>query len=159
MNITKIIIGIDDSKYAEHAAAYGFELARKVDAAVGLVNIIEPAIIAPTGGADTMTGIPSEATTMTDLELLNIQDDLTESILDRTVKKYADGLNVTQFSDYGFTSDGIIKCSHVFGADLIVIGTHSRTGIDRLLMGSVAEHIVRHSDIPVLVIPFVEVGG
>ncbi len=42
------------------------------------------------------------------------------------------------------------------GAKMIVIGTHSRTGIDRFFMGSVAEQVVRHSDIPVLVVPFVE---
>ena len=54
-------------------------------------------------------------------------------------------------------ADGIIQCSKDFGADLIiVIGTHSRTGFDRLLMGSVAEDVVRHSEIPVLVVPFEE---
>jgi nucleotide-binding universal stress UspA family protein len=42
---------------------------------------------------------------------------------------------------------------------MIVIGTHSRTGIDRLLMGSVAEHVIRHSEVPVLVVPMVEEGS
>jgi nucleotide-binding universal stress UspA family protein len=41
MDITKILIGIDESKYADNAAAYGFNLARKVSATVGIVNIIE----------------------------------------------------------------------------------------------------------------------
>jgi len=41
------------------------------------------------------------------------------------------------------------KCS----ADIIVIGTHGRTGIDRLLLGSVAEKLVRLSTIPVLLVP------
>ena len=43
-----------------------------------------------------------------------------------------------------------------FSADLIVVGTHNRTGLDRLIMGSVAENVVRHAQVPVLVIPFKE---
>jgi nucleotide-binding universal stress UspA family protein len=63
-------------------------------------------------------------------------------------------MQVTHFTEYGSTASGIIECSKEFGADLIVIGTHSRSGLDRLLMGSVAEHVVRHSEVPVLVVPF-----
>ncbi|MCK5448496.1 MAG: universal stress protein, partial [Gemmatimonadetes bacterium] len=39
------------------------------------------------------------------------------------------------------------------GVDLIVIGTHGRTGVPRLLIGSVAERVVRHASCPVLVVP------
>jgi nucleotide-binding universal stress UspA family protein len=38
------------------------------------------------------------------------------------------------------------------GADLIVVGTHGRTGLDRLLMGSVAERVIGFADCPVLVV-------
>ena len=72
------------------------------------------------------------------------------------IKKYARGTEDNHFTEYGSTADGIIKCSTEFGADLIVVGTHSRTGLDRLLMGSVAEHVVRHSNVPVLVVPLSE---
>jgi nucleotide-binding universal stress UspA family protein len=65
---------------------------------------------------------------------------------------------VSHYNEFGDTSDGIINCSREFGADMIVIGTHSRSGIDRLLMGSIAEQVVRQSEIPVLVVPFVEEG-
>ena len=40
-----------------------------------------------------------------------------------------------------------------WNADIIVLGTHGRTGISHLIMGSVAEKIVRHSEIPVFIIP------
>jgi len=39
---------------------------------------------------------------------------------------------------------------------MIVVGTHSRKGIDRLFMGSIAENVVRHSKVPVLVVPLKE---
>jgi nucleotide-binding universal stress UspA family protein len=46
-----------------------------------------------------------------------------------------------------------VEAAHRAGATLVVVGTHGRTGLRRLALGSVAEHVVRHSDLPVLVIP------
>ena len=158
MNINKIIIGIDDSKYAEHAAEYGFDLARTIKAEVGLVNIVEPLTTMTPGGTDILTGIPGEASVTSDMDMLNIQTQITENIIERIINNFGEGLTVTKFSEYGSTAEGIIKCANEFGAGLIVIGTHSRSGFDRLLMGSVAEHVVRHSQIPVLVVPFKEEG-
>ncbi|MGZ3944749.1 MAG: universal stress protein [Mucilaginibacter sp.] len=155
MKISKILIAVDDSKYAEHAAEYGFELAHLSKAEVGLVNIVEPLTV-PSAGPDSITGAIFEPPAVTDPDLINIQKEASENVIDRTVKRFAGDLKVTQFSEYGSTADEILKCSNQFNADLIVIGTHSRTGLDRLLMGSVAEDIVRHSVVPVLVVPFQE---
>jgi nucleotide-binding universal stress UspA family protein len=154
MNINKIIIGIDDSRYAEHAAEYGFNLARTFKAEIGLVNIVEPlATMTPTG-TDVLTGIPGEASVIGDMDMLNVQTEIAGNIIDRTIKTFGEGLTVTQFSEYGSTAEGIIKCANEFGADMIVVGTHSRSGLERLIVGSVAEHVVRYSEIPVLVVPF-----
>lgn len=155
MRIKKILIAIDDSKYAEHAAEYGFDLAHSYKAHVGLVNIVEP-IILPGTGTDSITGITFQSSNMEDAELIKVQEESSENILQKTIKKLAGNLQITTFSEYGSKADGIISCSKEFGADIIVIGTHSRSGFDRLLMGSVAEHVVRHSEVPVLVVPFVE---
>jgi len=155
MMITKILIGIDDSKQAEHAAEYGFDIARKFNAEVGLVNIVEPAVMPQVSmGADPLTGMPVQGAGFDEMEMLDIQKNIADNIVDRTIKKFAADMNVTHFTEYGSTADGIIDCSKEFKADLIIIGTHSRHGIDRLLMGSVAEHVIRHSQIPVLVVPF-----
>lgn len=155
MKIQRILIGIDDSKYAENAAAYGFEMARTLGSQVGIVNIVEP-IIFPSSNSDTITGTTFESGGIPDTEILNAQTESAENTMDRTIKKFAGDLNVTQFTDFGSTAEGILKCSKEFAADLVIIGTHSRSGLDRLLMGSIAEHVVRHSDVPVLVVPFRE---
>jgi nucleotide-binding universal stress UspA family protein len=155
MTIKRVLIGIDDSKFAEHAAEYGFDIAHKFKAAVGLVNIVEPIIIPQTlSGTDTLTGMSATDTSIEEMEILDVRRSQSKSIIDQAIEKFAGDIQVTQFHEYGSTADGIINCSKEFGADLIVIGTHSRTGLDRLLMGSVAEHVVRHSEIPVLVVPF-----
>jgi nucleotide-binding universal stress UspA family protein len=155
MKISKIIIGIDDSKFAEYAASYGFDMAKAFNAHVGLVHIVEPAV-APATPTDTIMGMPMQDNVFTGIEqteIMHIQDEQADNIITRTIKKYAGDLQVTHFNEYGSTADGILNCSREFKADLIVIGTHSRSGIDRLLMGSVAESVVRNSEIPVLVVP------
>jgi nucleotide-binding universal stress UspA family protein len=154
MMIEKILIAIDDSAYAEHAAEYGFDIARKFNAAVGLVNIVVPAMMPQMGTSnDPILGTPSMGIGIEEMELMDIQKNQSENIIDRTIKKFAGDMPVTHFTEYGQTADGILTCGKEFKADLIVIGTHSRTGIDRFLMGSVAEHVVRHSEVPVLVVP------
>jgi nucleotide-binding universal stress UspA family protein len=52
----------------------------------------------------------------------------------------------------GSTRPTILQVAEELGADLIVMGTHGRTGLARVLLGSVAEYVVRHSRIPVLTI-------
>lgn len=152
----KILIGIDNSKFAEHATKVGFDLARQFGSAVGLVHIIEPAYIQSPITDPTM-GMPLDTSAdMVGMEVLNVQTKISEDIIDNTIAKYGEGLEVIHFTDYGSTADGIINCSKEFDADLIVVGTHSRSGLDRLLMGSVAEHVVRHSEVPVLVVPLKE---
>lgn len=157
MKISKILIGIDDSKFAEYAASYGFDIARTFNAHVGLVHIVEPAVT-PETSSDSILGMPMSSPDYSEMNMLDIQKDNAENIIDRTISKYADGLQVTHFNEYGSTADGILNCCKEFKADLIVIGTHSRSGIDRLLMGSVAETVVRKSHVPVLVVPLIEGG-
>ncbi|WP_321371912.1 universal stress protein [uncultured Desulfuromusa sp.] len=66
--------------------------------------------------------------------------------------------NLVDFTDYeclivaGLPYEQIIKQAEEKSADLIVLGTHGRTGIDHVLFGSTAEKVVRKSDVPVLTV-------
>ncbi|MDB5023201.1 MAG: putative universal stress protein [Mucilaginibacter sp.] len=155
MTIHKILIAVDDSKYAQHAAEFGFDLARTYKAEVGLVSIVEP-IIYPVSGTDTITGVPVEGSNIDEAAMLKIQSESAENMMQQTKKMLAGDLQVTQYTEFGLTADGILKCGKEFNADMIVVGTHSRTGLGRLFMGSVAEDVVRHSHVPVLVVPLRE---
>jgi nucleotide-binding universal stress UspA family protein len=153
----KILIGIDDSKFADCAVEYGFNLAHKLNAEVVLVHIIEPVIAAPVASVDASIGMPFDtAADMVTPELYHIQDERARNILEAAIKKYGKSVQITTCSEYGDTADGILNCGKTHHADMIVIGTHSRTGIDRFIMGSVAEHVIRHAEIPVLVVPMKE---
>jgi len=153
MKIKKVLIGIDDSKIAEHAAEYGFELARAFGGQVGLVHVIEPTEMPLTGSADPMLGDTLQDIAANDVELLNIRNTASNKLVDSIIERFGKGVSVTHFTEFGDTADGIIEASKEFNADTIVVGTHSRTGLDRFLMGSVAEHVVRYATIPVLVVP------
>lgn len=154
MAIRKILIAVDDSKYAENAAGFGFDMARIHNAEVGLVSIVEPIIYQPSRVTDSITGIPViEGPNVDETDMLKVQSESAENIVQQTIKKFAGNISVTRFTEFGATADSILKCSKEFNADLIVVGTHNRKGLDRLFMGSVAEHVVRHSHIPVLVVP------
>jgi nucleotide-binding universal stress UspA family protein len=60
---------------------------------------------------------------------------------------------VSEASSLGDVSDIVLKAAAEFNADLLVMGTHGRRGVQRLILGSVAEGCVRQSTIPVLLIP------
>jgi len=155
MKFEKILIGIDDSKYSENAARYGFDLAHTYNAQVGLVHITEPVVISqPTDPS--MVGSIMPTFGVDEPEILNVQQEYSSKLIEDTIKKYADDLHVTQFNEFGSTTDAILDCIARFDADLVVLGTHSRSGLDRFFMGSVAEDVVRHSPVPVLVVPLKE---
>ena len=52
----------------------------------------------------------------------------------------------------GYATEEILAAADKYNADIIVMGTHGRKGIDRILFGSVAEKVVTQSKIPVLTI-------
>src|ERR1700761_4962079 len=100
MKIKKILIGIDDSKFAEHATEYGFDIAHTYKAHVGLVHIVEPMMIPPTNsGSDIVLGTAPQVIGVNEMEILDIQNQASESLNERTAKKFGKGLEVTQFNE------------------------------------------------------------
>lgn len=156
MKIRKILIGIDESEFSRYAAAYGFDIAHTYGAEVGLVNIVEPVVV-PTDTQDGLLGMPFDTNlNLPGTELETLQVNRSATLLDQAAKEWGEGLEIAQFTQYGSTVEGIIECSKEFNADLIVIGTHRRTGIDKFFLGNVAEQVVNRSLIPVLVVPYIE---
>lgn len=157
MKIRKILIGIDESEFSRYAAAYAFDIAHTYSAEVGLVHIVEP-IIVPTDTQDgLMGGMPFDPNlSLPGTELETLQTERSAALLDQTAKEWGEGLEIAHFTQYGSTAEGIIECGKEFNADLIVLGTHRRTGIDKFFLGNVAEQVVNKSLIPVLVVPYIE---
>lgn len=144
----KILIATDGSDLAARALEHGASLAKIVGADVVVVTVIEPAALM--GG-----GYVSAAGTVFDPipELVEAQKDATSKLLQKAVAKVAEhGVNATyEYVDNSFPAEGIISTAERVGADLIVMGSHGRRGLGRLLLGSQTNEVLAHTKIPVLV--------
>ena len=135
-----IVIPTDGSEFAENAAERGFDLARHHDAAVHVVSVADTGMLGdlrlPGDDASADDAIRAKA------------EEFVDRLADRAA---AAGLEVTTAVPDGTAKNGIVDYADSVGADVIVMGTSGRGGVERLVLGSVAEHVVRHSDVDVLV--------
>lgn len=141
MSFKKILISVDSSEFSMEAAKRGLELAHQLHAKTALLYVVDSS--KSMGSID--AGItPEMATTVLKKEV--------EETLDQLATMY-NGNELMKFMPEGLPHDTILKTAETWEADLIVMGTHGRTGLRHLLVGSVAEHIIRESKIPVMVVP------
>jgi nucleotide-binding universal stress UspA family protein len=141
MSYSKILIAVDSSEYSMQAAKKGLELSHQLDAKTALLYVVDTS--KALGNID--AGISAE-------QSLIVLKKEAEQTLDELAAMY-NGKSIMKFIPEGLPTKDIIKTAEIWEADLIVMGTHGRTGLMHLLVGSVAEHIIRHSKIPVMVIP------
>ena len=135
------LVPIDFSEYANQALDYALTLAGKLGARVTLLYVIQPLQL---GGVD--MGVTLHATYFQDLEA-EIRRDMA-SLLERVT---AAGLEGDFVIVHGVPFHEIIEAAKTQQVDLIVMGTHGRTGLQHLFLGSVAEKVVRLAPCPVLV--------
>ncbi len=136
----KIVIAIDNDPTSEKIALNGFQLGLQLNAEIALLSVVDLTMLI-TEGAIT----PKEFADIT----INDYKKNQQMLVDTVFKGY----NVKAFVEEGIPHEVILNMAKKWNADIIVLGTHGRTGISHLIMGSVAEKIVRHSEIPVFIIP------
>ena len=153
MEFKKILIGIDDSRQSEKAATYGFALAKLLQAEVGLVEAVEPIIVSAVNTGMVGGEMDMLSNRLPQPEIMDAQEASAKTVMQRFVAMYGEEHHITQFLETGDAATVVIDVAVKFQADLIVVGSHGRSGFNRLLSGSVAEDVSRHSEIPVLVVP------
>jgi nucleotide-binding universal stress UspA family protein len=82
-----------------------------------------------------------------------LQAKFTEALEARANRVRGQGLTCSSSSVEGAAAQEIVRRATQSGADLIVVGTHGRSGLTHALVGSVAERVVQHATCPVLVVP------
>ncbi len=139
----KILITADISEMAEKVILKGVELAKELNAEYSVISVTDDTIMVP----DTATFVMPQV-----IESQKEQASSTiRGILERNGLKPA---NV--FFEIGDTVDKIIEKAGEYKADILVVGTHGRTGLDHLLLGSMAEKLIRTSPISIFVAKFKE---
>jgi nucleotide-binding universal stress UspA family protein len=146
-NFKRILIAIEDSPFSEKATRIGFNLAKTLNAKVALLNVMDPPSTSYTG--DPLLG--QQPLIMP--EIAQLQEEASKAVLERFGELWSGEQELTTFSQMGNPRVEILATAEEWKADLIILGTHGRTGFDHFISGSVAEGVARRSLCPVLIVP------
>jgi nucleotide-binding universal stress UspA family protein len=130
----KILMGIDDSKYSEDVTRTIVTQFRTEHTAVRVLHVLQPSAPAPPQMA------PGYAPELDDQKKPAL--DLVERIASELRSA---GFTVDTAVEVGDIRERILDSAAEWGADLIVVGSHGRRGVQRFLLGSVAEFVARHA--------------
>ena len=143
MEVTKIVVGIDFSDESTAAAQHAMNIARRTGAEVILVHV------------GVVLGAQAHPPTEPARELERLAQDQLASDRERLEQLRerisGQGVSVSHMVMDGFPDSGLCEAVESLGAELLIVGTHGRTGFKRFLLGSVAERTVRNSHSATLV--------
>jgi len=143
-----ILVATDGSDLAERALDHAIALGKALNSEIIVVTVTEPTTVV--GG-----GYSAVAGTMIDPipELLEAQAASAKALLAKAEAKVKSaGLSAkTVYVDGSYPADGIIQTADEVSADLIVMGSHGRRGLGRLLLGSQTNNVLAQTKVPVLV--------
>jgi nucleotide-binding universal stress UspA family protein len=141
MEINKIIVPVDFGKTTIKLVEFALYIATQLTAEIGFCHVVEPFSM-----GDMMLGSPS----LGDLEKqirINAEERMANLIEDNDGK----GLTCRGKVLFGDTVEEIIAYAREQRAGMIIIGTHGAKGLEKIMLGSVAERVVKRSDCPCLV--------
>lgn len=147
----KILIALDYNPTAQKVAEIGYDLAKAMNAQVILLHVTSGAIYYSSLNYSPIMGFDNFANaveTNTTEELRRVAQDY----LDKSKKHLGDETIETVVKN-GVFGETILNTATELKVDIIVMGTHSRRGLEKILIGSVAEDVLHHSTIPLLIIP------
>lgn len=143
MNIRHILVATDFSEASEAALIAARRYARAFEARVTVANVFDPMPLSPA------VSYPTQIWTGANFGAQIEQE--TRKLLDEARTKWFVDVDVEALPiRHTSASTALCDAADDREADLIIVGTHGRTGMTRLLLGSVAEQVVRHAHVPVL---------
>jgi nucleotide-binding universal stress UspA family protein len=134
----RILLPTDGSEGAKRAVEHALELAEKFDAELHVLNVVD---VRSKSTADMWTDVLGE--------LEDAGKEIAEEIVEEADER---GIDAKPEVIKGVPSREIVSHAEEDDVDLIVMGTHGRTGLDRVLVGSVAEKVVRTANVPVMTV-------
>ena len=140
MPFKRILIAVDTSDIGAHATLVGLQLASALGAEIAFIHVIGPAV---SDGAWYAVASP---------ELAEQPDEEISQVLAKLQGRAPIPKEAQRFAPMGDPAPSIAGASRDWAADLVVIGSHGREGVDRVLLGSVAEGVARHAPCPVLIV-------
>ncbi|HVF56077.1 MAG TPA: universal stress protein [Pyrinomonadaceae bacterium] len=146
MNVRSILLPTDFSECAGHALPAAASLARLTGARIICLHVVEP-VVPAVGWTPVAEPLLPSAEVGEQLE-----DSATRELPKIAGSAEFAGLDVEDVIAHGEAASEIVRVAKERGVELIVISSHGRTGLGRILFGSTAESVVRHAHCPVLVV-------
>ena len=142
IKIERILVPTDISEFSEHALRYGCEFARRFDAELHLLNVVQDVVaMVPEPGM----AFPAPGEYMQELQQAS------QAALERLPDPgWVEGVSIVREIRVGTPFVEIVRYARSADIDLIVIGTHGRSGLAHVLLGSTAERVIRKAPCPVL---------
>lgn len=135
--IRTILLATDLTAASREATERAIDLAGRLGARLLIVNVLEKRRLAGAGSHERVDQARSER----------------EALLVKVVRDArAAGITAEFLVWEGDPGGSIAAAAEAEGADLVVVGTRGRSGAERMLLGSVSDHVVRHAECPVLVV-------
>jgi nucleotide-binding universal stress UspA family protein len=139
MSFRRILIGLDASPISLQAVGTGFDLAAALGAEMSTLYVDDP----PVANSGEI-GLAQE-------ELLQLADQ-DDSAVRQAIQRAGVPKAAAHFVRVGDPATAICQAAEEWRADLIVVGSHGRGGVGRVLLGSVADAVARHAACPVLIV-------
>jgi nucleotide-binding universal stress UspA family protein len=140
-----VLIATDGSQLSIDAARRGVTLLAQATS-VTLLTVLTEVPGDDAGGFEGSVYSPEEQDKLWEAEQREAADELARTAAALT------GCEIDRRVELGDVATTICRVAEEIPADVIVVGSHGRTGLKRMLLGSVSEHVVRHSPCPVLVV-------
>jgi len=149
----KVLIALDYNPGAQRIAETGYELSKALNAQTILLHVISSATYYSSLNYSPIVGFDSSSNLdVVQTDSIEKVKGLAQIYLDKSKRLLGDKAiqTIVKEGDFGET---ILQTAREFKADLIIMGTHKHKGLDRILMGSIVENVLQHTDIPLLIIP------
>lgn len=153
-----ILVPLDGSERAASALAHAEAIAKLNNAHLVLIQVIPSAamLVSETAIASPGMGMPAVDPFLSAAQFDSVEDALiqeaTKTLNDAAKPLQDSGLNVDTVILSGLPADSITTYAKEHNIDLIVMSTHGRTGLSRLVFGSVAESVVRQANCPIMLV-------
>jgi nucleotide-binding universal stress UspA family protein len=149
--IKKILIAIDESKYREKITRYGLTLAKSLGAGVTAVHVIDRSSLGALQSLGGLLGYYENGKLGYEEELRKHAKELLAEV-DALAKKEGIKMNIEVIMNASSVAEGIIDYASGKNMDLIVIGTKGMTGVEKFLIGGVANKVASHARCSVLAV-------
>ncbi|MCL6477367.1 MAG: universal stress protein [Peptococcaceae bacterium] len=135
----RILVAFDDSTHAHKALKLGYEIAKTYNAHLHIVTVIH---------------LPDYAGTIDEVdEIIKEGKKFYQKAMDEVVAEAEkSGIKVSAKMLYGHIGETLIKYERENTIDLIITGSHGRSTVGKLLLGSVSDYIAKHARCPVLIV-------